>query len=85
MARKLYGWVGDVSDMDVSSIKGNITREDKQILYSILQIFVGNVEKQVYGAQVGERLKCVEMNIWGEKSTCTAQTVFEVTVEKGVS
>ncbi|KAF8166984.1 hypothetical protein BJ912DRAFT_823736, partial [Pholiota molesta] len=63
-------------------IKGNLAKEDKQILFALLQVFVGTVEKQVYSAQVGERMKCVEMSIWGEKSTCTGQAVFEVTVEK---
>ncbi|KAF9478683.1 hypothetical protein BDN70DRAFT_879703 [Pholiota conissans] len=75
-------WTENARHLDVSSIAGNISKEDKQRCLGIFQYFIGNSAEQVYGSQVGERLKAVEMNVRGEGSMSTAQVVFEVTVEQ---
>ncbi|SJL02611.1 uncharacterized protein ARMOST_05942 [Armillaria ostoyae] len=73
--------------IDVSTIKGNISDEEKQLGANIFSYFV-NSREESYGAEVGRRLRLVEMNIWGRDACGTAaqgQTIFEIDVEKGAS
>ncbi|PBK67118.1 hypothetical protein ARMSODRAFT_959788 [Armillaria solidipes] len=70
--------------IDVSTIKGNISDEEKQLGANIFSYFV-NSREESYGAEVGRRLRLVEMNIWGRDACGTAaqgQTIFEIDVEK---
>ncbi|KAG7447740.1 uncharacterized protein BT62DRAFT_790387 [Guyanagaster necrorhizus] len=70
--------------VDVSTIKGNISNEEKQLGANIFSYFV-NSREESYGAEVGRRLRLVEMNIWGRDASGTAaqgQTIFEIDVEK---
>ncbi|KAK0443911.1 uncharacterized protein EV420DRAFT_1622822 [Desarmillaria tabescens] len=70
--------------IDVSTIKGNISDEEKQLGANIFSYFV-NSREESYGAEVGRRLRLVEMNIWGRDASGTAaqgQTIFEIDVEK---
>lgn len=85
LIKKLYGWVGDISHVDVSDVSGNVDEEVKQACIAILKFFVGTPAKQVYGAQAGQRLKVVDVSTWGEGQACHAQTVIEVIVEQGLS
>lgn len=73
--------------IDVSTIKGNISDEEKQLGANIFSYFV-NSREESYGAEVGRRLRLIEMNIWGRDASGTAaqgQTIFEIDVEKGAS
>lgn len=72
------------SKLDVSSIKGNLTDEEKLRCAKVFARFVSTREKS-YGADVGQRLKFVEMNVRGKGSSAAyGETVFEIDVEKGV-
>ncbi|KAK0207081.1 hypothetical protein DFS33DRAFT_1273408 [Desarmillaria ectypa] len=73
--------------IDVSTIKGNISDSEKQLGANIFSYFV-NSREESYGAEVGRRLRLIEMNIWGRDASGTAaqgQTIFEIDVEKGES
>ncbi|KAF8076894.1 hypothetical protein FPV67DRAFT_1473057 [Lyophyllum atratum] len=67
---------------DVSHIRGNVSDDEKRLALKILAHFVSTREKS-YGADVGQRLKMVEVNVWGRDSPgAYGETVFEVEVEK---
>lgn len=71
-------------NLDVSSIKGNISDEEKLQCAKLFARFVSTRDKS-YGADVGQRLKFLEMNVWGKGSSAAyGETVFEIEVEKGV-
>jgi acyl-coenzyme A thioesterase 13 len=73
-----------LASYDVSLIKGNITDEEKLRCAKTFSRFVSTREKS-YGADVGQRLRFVEMNVWGkETSAAYGETVFEIDVTKGV-
>ncbi len=76
-------WIGDTSHLDVSDIDGNVDARCKQICVGILKFFVSTPKGRIYGAQVGERLKLTDINVWGEGAACIAQTIVKITVEKG--
>ncbi|KAF9035365.1 hypothetical protein BDZ89DRAFT_488586 [Hymenopellis radicata] len=72
----------DAADIDVSEIKGNVSDNEKRLGANIFAYFV-NGREESYGAQVGRRLRLVEMNIWGKDAKGAAaqgQTVFEIDV-----
>jgi len=66
---------------DVSSIKGNISDDLKRLGQAAWDFFVSTEDKS-YGANIGKRLKFVEMNIWGEGGLSYAETVCFITIEK---
>jgi hypothetical protein len=66
----------------VSSIKGNVSDLTKKAAHSLFKYFVSTPGKS-YGAEVGQRLNLVEINIWGEGTSSYAQTIFQATVTKG--
>jgi hypothetical protein len=69
--------------VDVSQIKGNISDEDKQLAVNVFAYFVSTTDKS-YGADVGRRIKMVEMNVWKKPgSAAKAQTTCEIEVGKG--
>ena len=68
---------------DVSSIKGNISDDLKRLGQAAWDFFVSTEDKS-YGANIGKRLKFVEMNIWGEGGLSYAETVCFITIEKGI-
>lgn len=67
---------------DPSSIQGNASSEVKQTCLELFRFFISTPGNS-YGADIGQRLKLVEINIWGEGGSTSAQTVVEITVEKG--
>ena len=71
------------SDIDISSIKGNISDDLKRWGQAAWDFFVSTEDKS-YGANIGKRLKFVEMNIWGEKGLSYAETVCLITIDKGM-
>ncbi|KAF8958498.1 hypothetical protein BDZ97DRAFT_1736579 [Flammula alnicola] len=71
----------DSKNLDISSIKGNIDQDVKRICLDVFRFSV-SAPGHSYGAEIGERLKLIEMNIWGEGKSSFAETVVEITVEK---
>jgi acyl-coenzyme A thioesterase 13 len=72
-------------NVDISQIRGNITDEQKQLGVNIFFYFVGTTERS-YGADIGQRLKIMEMNVWDNGSRGPArcgETIFEIEVVKG--
>ncbi|KAG6840412.1 hypothetical protein C0991_006883 [Blastosporella zonata] len=70
------------SDVNVTHVKGNVNEEEKRMALQIFTHFVSTREKS-YGADVGQRLKLVEVNVWErDGQTGTGETVFETTVSK---
>ncbi|KAF9458491.1 hypothetical protein BDZ94DRAFT_1201082 [Collybia nuda] len=70
------------SRLDVSSIKGNLSDEEKLQCAKVFARFVSTREKS-YGADVGQRLKFIGMNVWGKgSSSAYGETIFEIEVEK---
>lgn len=77
-------------DVDVSNIKGNVSDEEKRRSLSVFHYFVGNRENS-YGADVGQRVKLVEANVWPRldhvggsgNHSAYGETIFEVIVERG--
>lgn len=86
-------------EKEVSQVKGNVSPVDmKWRCLAIFRYFVGT--GSTYGADIGRRLKMVELNVWdhrvekAEGSECEmgkkeveakyAETIFEINVEKGV-
>lgn len=70
-------------DVDISRIKGNLSDEEKQLGVKIFYHFVSTREKS-YGADVGQRLRMVEMNVWGRDGPAAyGETIFEIEVGKG--
>jgi len=68
--------------VDSSTIHGNASLEVKKICLELFQFFVSTPGNS-YGADIGQRFKLLEINIWGEGGSTSAQTVVEMTVEKG--
>ena len=83
----------------MSQVKGNVSPVDmKRRCLAIFRYFVGT--GSTYGADIGRRLKMVELNVWdhrvekaeesesgmGKKEVEAkyAETIFEINVEKGV-
>ncbi|THU91053.1 hypothetical protein K435DRAFT_674919 [Dendrothele bispora CBS 962.96] len=70
------------SEVDVSQIRGNVSDQSKRLAVNIFSHFIGAREEN-FGAQVGRRLKLVEMNVSSRNGRATeAQTVFEIAVAK---
>ncbi|THU78813.1 hypothetical protein K435DRAFT_597747, partial [Dendrothele bispora CBS 962.96] len=69
-------------EVDVSRIRGNVSDQNKRFAVNIFLHFIGAREEN-FGAQVGRRLKLVEMNVPSRNGKATeAKTVFEITVTK---
>ncbi|KAG6872721.1 hypothetical protein C0995_007288 [Termitomyces sp. Mi166 len=70
------------TETDVSCVKGNVSEEEKRLALKIFTHFVSTCEKS-YGADVGQRLKLVEVNVWDrDGQAATGQTIFEIDVTK---
>jgi len=70
-------------DVNVSQIKGNITDKQKQLLVNTFFYFIDSREKS-YGADIGQRLKILEMNVWErEGSAPYGEVILEIEVKKG--
>ncbi|KAK7453558.1 hypothetical protein VKT23_001443 [Stygiomarasmius scandens] len=68
--------------VDVSQIRGNVSDQSKRLAVNIFSHFIG-AKEQSFGAEVGQRLRLVEMNVWVRNGKASqAQTVFEITVAK---
>ncbi|KAF5388063.1 hypothetical protein D9615_000769 [Tricholomella constricta] len=68
--------------IDVSHIEGNVSDEEKRLALKIFANFVSTHDKS-YGADVGQRLKMVAVNVWGKDSpAASGETVFEIDVER---
>ena len=70
-------------DIDVSTIKGNISDDLKRLGQAAWDFFVSTEDKS-FGANIGKRLKFAEMNIWGEKGLSYAETIGFITIDKGI-
>jgi len=68
--------------VDSSTIQGNASLEVKKICLELFHFFISTPGNS-YGADIGQGFKLVEINIWGEGRSTSAQTVVEMTVEKG--
>jgi len=64
-------------------MQGNASDKVKQTCLEIFHFFISTPGKS-YGADIGQRLKLVELNIWDDGKSASAQTVVEITVEKGI-
>jgi hypothetical protein len=70
-------------NIDISQIKGNVTDEQKQLEVNVLFYFISTQEKS-YGANIGQRLKIVEMNVWNKDGPAAyGETIFEIEIQKG--
>jgi len=70
-------------NVDISQIKGNITDDQKQLLVNTFFYFVHPKEK-IYGADIGQRLKILEMNVWAKGGSAPyGEVIFEIEVQKG--
>ncbi|KAF8165862.1 hypothetical protein B0H34DRAFT_254120 [Crassisporium funariophilum] len=69
----------DIKDMDVSDIKGNVSEDMKRFSTALFRFFVSTEDKS-YGAAVGQRLKFLEINIWGEGRSACGESIFEIMV-----
>ncbi|KAG6845527.1 hypothetical protein H0H87_007771 [Tephrocybe sp. NHM501043] len=71
------------TDTNVTHVKGNVNEEEKRVALQIFTHFVSTREKS-YGADVGQRLRLVEVNVWvKDGQTGTGETIFEIVVTKG--
>jgi hypothetical protein len=73
------------ANVDISQIKGNITDEQKQLGVNVFFHFVSTTGRS-YGADIGQRLKIMEMNVWDKGVRGPAdygETIFEIEVTKG--
>jgi len=77
----LHFWDNN-KDADVSSIKGNISDDLKRLGQAAWDFFVSTEDKS-YGANIGKRLKFLEMNIWGERGLSYAETICLISIDKG--
>ncbi|TFK43961.1 hypothetical protein BDQ12DRAFT_675860 [Crucibulum laeve] len=69
-------------EIDVSHIKGNLSDEEKRSAAKVLAYFVSTRDNS-YGADVGQRLKFMEANVWDREGRAAyGETVFEIVVEK---
>ncbi|KAF8645322.1 hypothetical protein AX16_007909 [Volvariella volvacea WC 439] len=50
--------------IDISQVKGNVSAQEKQRSWDVFSYFVSTKEGS-YGAKVGQRIKLVEINVWG--------------------
>ena len=75
----------DNRNIDVSTIKGNISDDLKRSGQAAWDFFVSTEDKS-FGANIGKRLKFAEMNIWGDKGPglCYAETICFITIDKGI-
>jgi acyl-coenzyme A thioesterase 13 len=70
-------------NFDISHIKGNVTDEQKQLEVNVLFYFISTREKS-YGADIGQRLKVMEMNVWNKDGAAAyGEIIFEIKVQKG--
>lgn len=72
-------------NIDISQIKGNVTDEQKQLEVNVLFYFTSSRQKS-YGADIGRRLKIVEMNVWDKGKDGPAaygETIFEIEIQEG--
>ena len=70
-------------NIDISQIKGNVTDEEKQLEVNVLFYFI-STQKKSYGADIGQRLKIVEINVWNKDGAAAyGETIFEIEVQKG--
>lgn len=67
---------------DVLHIRGNVSDDTKRLGMRIFAYFVSTPDKS-YGAAVGQRLKLVEVNVWGNGASASGETIFEIGVTKG--
>lgn len=75
----------DAKDIDVSRIAGNLSDDVKRRGVSAFTYFVSTADKS-YGANVGQRLKPLEMNVWKEGTAAAyGETIFEITVDQGAN
>ena len=78
-----YMHLWDVNrDIDVSTIKGNVSEDLKRLGQTAWDFFVSTEDKS-FGANIGKRLKFAEMNIWRENGSSYAETIGFVTIDKG--
>ena len=78
-----YMHLWDVNrDIDVSTIKGNVSEDLKRLGQAAWDFFVSTEDKS-FGANIGKRLKFAEMNIWRENGSSYAETIGFVTIDKG--
>ncbi|KAF8227611.1 hypothetical protein L208DRAFT_1405097 [Tricholoma matsutake] len=71
-------------NIDISQIKGNVTDEQKQLEVNVLFYFTSSRQKS-YGADIGRRLKIVEMNVWDKGKDGPAaygETIFEIEIQE---
>ncbi|KDR84177.1 hypothetical protein GALMADRAFT_54329 [Galerina marginata CBS 339.88] len=78
-------WV-DKKHVDASDIRGNVSEETKKTCLMVFRFFVSTPGKS-YGAEIGENLKLVEINIlkmdrFGKGPSTYAETAVDVTVKK---
>ena len=78
----IHFWDDSKKNIDVSTIKGNISDDLKRLGQAAWDFFVSTEDKS-FGANIGKRLKFVEMNIWGEKGLSYAETICFITIDKG--
>ena len=70
-------------NIDISQVKGNVTDEEKQLAVNVLSYFISTQAKS-YGADIGKRLKVVEINVWNRDGPAAyGETIFEIEVQKG--
>jgi len=53
----------EIMDNEVSQVKGNVPQDMKRRCLAIFRYFVG-MRDTSYGADIGRRLKMVELNVW---------------------
>ena len=72
-------------NLDISHVRGNVTDEAKQLAAQVFYYFVSTRERS-YGADIGQRLKLVEVNVREQgdgPDAPSGETTFEIEVEKG--
>ncbi|KAJ6557716.1 HotDog domain-containing protein [Mycena capillaripes] len=79
----------NAQNIDVKQIRGNISDEDKQISVNVLAFFTtgsGVSRFPPFGNEIAGRLKVVELNVWDNASTATAEAecVFEIEIAKSM-
>lgn len=73
------------SPMDVSTIAGNVTTEEKQLGANAFHHFVTTFNG-TYGVAIGRRIQIMEMNVWEKEGLgLEGQTVCEIEVSEGAS
>jgi hypothetical protein len=82
--------VAKAANVDIKQIRGNISDAEKQINANLFVYFYtgsGMSAFLPYNSEIGRRLKLVELNVWDNASTATAEgeVVFEFEVTRGES